>query len=107
MDLSDASSRRTLAHWATMIVLDPPRPPRLVGEVLGTVRLPDNLTEILENRFRTVCEDVGGGMSTEKRVGRGLQSFLAHLAPGVDLVPILERLFLLGVEQNITVHLFY
>ena len=46
-------------------------------------------------------------MSTDKRTGRGLHYFLAHLAAGVDLIPGLEQLALLGFEPDRTVHLFH
>ena len=57
VDPGDAAVRWTLAHMSTMVAPDPFRPTRSVGEVLGTVRLPDALSEILASHFRTVCEE--------------------------------------------------
>ena len=45
-------------------------------------------------RFRVRRED-GGPLPTEKRSGRGIHSFLGHLASGVDPVPGFERVALL------------
>ena len=73
-----------------MIDPDPPRPPRLVGEVLRTVRLPNNIIEALTVQFCVTRED-GGSLLTEKWSGRGAHSLLAHLASGLDLVPAFER----------------
>ena len=68
-----------------MVVPDPPQPPRLVREVLGTGRIPDVMTEIFAVHFLTVHKDGGGGgLPAEKWAGRGLHSFLEHLASGVD-----------------------
>ena len=46
-------------------------------------------------------------MSTEKRSRRGLHSFLEHIELGVDPVPGMERIFLLGVDQYGTVYLLH
>ena len=91
MDPSDVVGRQTLAFRDIMVVPDPPHPPQFVGEVLGNGRLPNALTKIIASRFRMVHED-GVALSTENRAVRGLHSFLANLASGVDLVPGLERL---------------
>ena len=67
----------------------PLRPPRLVVEALGTGETPDELFAILAARFRTVRED-GAVLSSEKRLGQGIHSFLAQIASGVDLIPGLD-----------------
>ena len=77
-----------------MVDPDPPRPPRSVGEVLGTGRLPRNLVKATSAWFRVTRED-GRPLSVEKQSGRGVHSFLAHLASGVDLVPGFEWVALL------------
>ena len=81
---------------------DPYRPPQLVGEVLSTGRLPENIVEALSLRFRIVQEDEIP-LSTEKRSGRGIHSLLSHLASGVDLVLGFEWLALLRFDQGVMV----
>ena len=85
---------------------DPPRPPQSVGEVLGTVRLPNDLVGYLSARLRFTWED-GIGLLLEICSGRGLHAFFRHLASGVDPAPGLERLNLLGGDQDVTVHPLY
>ena len=89
-----------------MFNLNPPPLPRLVGEVLGTGQLPDNLVAALLARFRVTKED-GGPLSPEKRYGRGVYSFLAHVASGVDPVPNFERVGILQVNPDGTVHVLH
>ena len=48
-----------------MVVLDPAWPPRSVGKVLETDRLPNALTKILVICFRKVCEDGVGLINGE------------------------------------------
>ena len=48
-----------------------------------------------------------GGLPTEKQAGRGLHLFLSQITSGVYPFPGLERLCLLGVDQDGTVHLFH
>ena len=90
-------------------VMVDPNPPRMipsVGEVLRTVRLPDELVEALLGRFQTIQEE-GGQPTTERRTGRSLHSFLSHLASWFEPVLGLERLSLLEVDQDLTVHLLH
>ena len=47
----------------------------------------------------------GGPLSPEKRSGWRVHSFLAHLASGLDPVPYFERVALLQVDPDLTVHL--
>ena len=77
-----------------MVKHNPPWPPQLVGEVLGIGQLPDDLVEALLEWFRVTRED-GGLLSTEKRSGCGVHSFLAYLASRVDPVPGFERVVML------------
>ena len=89
-----------------MVNPDDPQPPWLVGEVLGTVQLPDNLVRALLAWFQVTREDVRT-MSTKKRSSRGLYSFVGYLASGVDLVSGFHALYLIGVNQKVTVHLLH
>ena len=89
-----------------MVDLDPPPPPRSVGEVLGTGRLPDNIVAELLAWFQGTKED-GGTLYLEKRSVRGVNSFLAHLASGVDPVPGFDRVGLLQVDPDGTVHVLH
>ena len=82
-----------------MVDPDPPRPPRLVGELLGNIRLLYELVKALSCRFRTVWED-GGPLLMEIWYVRVLHSFLSRISSGVDLVSGFERLALLGVDQD-------
>ena len=79
-----------------MVDPGPSRSPWLVGEVLGTVRIPDELVEALPGQFITVWE-FRGTLMTERQNGWGIHYFMRHIASRVDLLPGLERLGLLGV----------
>ena len=46
-------------------------------------------------------------MSPEKRSGRGVQSFLANLASREDLFPGFERMWLLQLDPDVTVHILH
>ena len=92
-----------------MVDLDPPPPPRLVEEVLGTIQLPNNLVVALSDRPRVKKED-GGKLSPEKRSGQVVHSFLAHLAhlaSGADPIPGFERVRLLQVDPDGTVYVLH
>ena len=89
-----------------MVNLDPPPPPRSVGEVLGTGQLPDNLVAALSDRFRVTKED-DRPLSPEKRYGRGVHYFLANLASRVDPVPGFDRVGLLQVNPDGMVHILH
>ena len=91
---------------AVMVGLDPPPPPRSVGEVLGTGQMPGDLVAASLVRFQLTKED-DGLLSLKKRSGRGVESFLAHLASGVDPVPGFERVGLLQVEPDGMVHVLH
>ena len=88
----------------TMVDPNPPRPPWSVGEMLRTGRFPNNLFEAVSARFRDTKEDVGL-LLTEKRSGRGVHYFLAHLASRMDPVPGFDQVALLQVNPDGTVHL--
>ena len=82
-----------------MVDLPPPRPPWLVAEALGNGIILAELSAILAARFRTFQKD-GADLSLEKQSGQGIHSFLAQLASGVDPIPSLERVKLVGVYPD-------
>ena len=89
-------------------MVDPghPRSPRLVAEVLGTGSILAELAAILAEHSRTVCKD-GSVHTPEERTGRGLHAFLSHLALGEVPVPGLEKVTLVGVDEDRRVHLMH
>ena len=89
-----------------MVDPDPPYMTQLVAEALGTVAIPGKISVILAGRFRTVCEG-GTALTPDKRSGWGIQSFLAQLASGVDHIPGLDWVYLIGVDHKGTVHLLH
>ena len=52
-------------------------------------------------------KDDGGLLSPEKWSGRGVHSFLSHLASGMDPVPGFERVGILQVDPDVTVHILH
>ena len=72
-------------------------------EALGTGEIPAELSAILAACFRMVRK-YGAALSSEKRLGRGIHSFLAQMALGVDLIPILDQVTFVGVETYRMVH---
>ena len=106
MDPGDSSVCQNFACRAAMVIPYPPRPHRLVGEVLNTNQITNALIKILMSRLQTVREDVGA-LSNDKRAGWSLHSFLSHLVLGVNPAPGLDQLSLLGVNQEGTVHLLH
>ena len=97
---------RCPATMAAIGAPDPPRPPGSAGKVLGTRLLPNYLIRTLSDRFQ-VTREGGGGISLELRAGRGLHTFLGHLASRVDPVLGLDHLTLLGVNWDGTVYLLH
>ena len=89
-----------------MVDLGPLRPPRSVAEALGTRSIPAKLAAILAVQSRTACDD-GTALTPEKRLGRGIHYFLSQLASGVDPVPGLKRLTVVGVDPDRRVHLMH
>ena len=89
-----------------MVDPDLPPPPQLVGGVIGTVRLHDDLVKKFSAWFRVTKED-GWTMSSEKRSGREFHSLLSHMASGMDPVPGFKRVALLQVEPDGTVHILH
>ena len=87
-----------------MIAPPPPRPPWSVAEALGTGAIPDELAAILAAHSQTVRE-YGTALTPDKCLGRGIISFLAQLELGVEPVPGLERVTLVGVDPDGKVHL--
>ena len=82
------------------------RPPLLVAEALGNIVIPAELSAILVDRFWMVWED-GAALPSEKHLGQGIHSFLVHIFSGVDHIPGLERVTLVGVDPDIVVHLLH
>ena len=74
--------------------------------MLRNVRLPNNIVMALSTRFQVKKED-GRPLSPEKRSGRVLHSFLAHLASGLDPVPSFEQMGLLQVDPDGTVYVLF
>ena len=89
-----------------MVDPGPPRPPRLVAKALGTGAIPAKLSAILADRFRTVRED-GESLSLEKRLVRGVHSFLAQLKSVVEIVPRLEQVTLVRINSDVMLHLMH
>ena len=89
-------------------MVDPglPRSPRSVAGVLGTRSIRAKLAAILVENSRTVRKD-GTARTPEDHTGRGLHAFLSHLALGEVLVPGLEQVTLVGVDEDRKVHLMY
>ena len=79
----------------TMVDLIYLRQPRLMVETLRTGAIPAELFTIFAARFWTVCEDEAS-LSPKKSSGLGIQSFLTQMASGVDPIPGLERVTLVG-----------
>ena len=90
----------------TMGASKPPKPPQLVGGVLRTGRLPDNLVGALLARFRVTGEE-GGGLYSEIRSGIGIYTLLWNLDSKVDPAPGMEHLALLGVDRDGRVHVLH
>ena len=84
----------------------PLRPPWSLVEALGTGAILDDISAILTASFRTVRED-GAALYSEKLSDRGIHYFLAQLALRLDLIPILERVTLVGVDPDGMVHLLH
>ena len=89
-----------------MIDLGLPRTPWEVAEALGTRKILSKPAAILAAHSGTV--HMGGTARTsEERLGRGLHSFLVHLALGEVPVPGLEWVTLVGVDPDGRVHLMH
>ena len=86
---------------------DPPWLPQVVGEVLRTGHISEALVGAISDWFWVTREEGGGAFLLELWSGRGLHAFPSYLASRVDRVPGLERLSLLGVNLEGTVHLLY
>ena len=89
-----------------MVGPGPLRPLWLVAEALGTGAILSKLSAILTACFRAVCK-YGAALPSDKRFFRVIRSFVAQLVPGVDLIPGLEQVTLLGVDPEGMVHLFH
>ena len=80
--------------------------PQSVAEVLGSGSIPADLAAILAEHSRTVRKD-GLARTPEERTGRGLLAFLTLLALGEVPVPGLEKVTLVGVDEDGRVHLMH
>ena len=89
-----------------MVDPPPPRPPWLVAEDMGNILILAELAMILADHFHTVRKE-GASLSEEKRSGRGIHFFLSQMALGVDLVPGLEKVTLVGFDLDGMVHLMH
>ena len=89
-----------------MVDLGLPRPPWLEAEDLGTREIRAELAAILVARSQTILKG-GAALTPEKRSGCGIHSLLAQMASGVDPVPGLERLTVVGVDPDRRVHLMH
>ena len=74
--------------------------------MLGTGFIPAELAAILAEQYRTVRKD-GSARTPEERTGRVLHAFLSHLALGEVPVPGLDRVTLVGVDEDRRVHLMH
>ena len=98
-----------VCHPASMATIGAPVPPQphwSVGEVLGTSPLLNKLVEALLASLWVTRKD-GWGLLLELRYGQGLHAFLWHLASYVDPVTGMERLDLLGFDQDEILDLLY
>ena len=83
-----------------------PRSPRLVLETLGTGTIPADLAVILVAHSQTVSKD-GTACTPEECMGRGLHSFLSHLALGEVPFPGLEHVTIVGIDKDGRVRLMH
>ena len=104
-ETSDTAGRRSLPNYPQSSTRSP-QPPSSLTEALGTGEIPADLSLILADRFWKVCGD-GAALSSEKHSGQGLQYFLDELDSGVDPIPVLEQVKLVGVDLDIMVHLMH
>ena len=81
-----------------MVYLGLQRTPQSAAEALGTGAVPADLAAILVLYSRTA-------RMPEERSGRGLHSFLVHLALGEVLFTGLERVMFVRVDPDGRVHL--
>ena len=82
------------------------RLPRSVAEVLGTGLIPAELAAILAEHPWTVRKD-DSACTPEERTGQVLPAFLSHLALGEVPVPDLEKVTVVGVDEDGRVHLMH
>ena len=77
-----------------------------MAEALGTGAIPGELSAILVGRFGAVHKD-GKALTPEKRSGQGVPYLLVNIASGVDHIPNLEQVAVIGFDQDGTVHLLH
>ena len=82
------------------------RPPRLVDEVLGNGRLPNNFVRVLLARFQLNSTN-GNPLSTDLWKGEGLHVFLGNLTAESAPVLGLAELTLLWVDRDGGAHIIH
>ena len=82
------------------------RPPWLVAEVLGTVRLPNDFVGEISALLRLTGSD-GNPLSTKLRKGGGLHAFLGCLTSEAPPVPGITELTLLRVDRYGGAHILH
>ena len=87
---ADFSLRRPLPPPPAMVKLGTLWPPRSLAEDMRNGEIPSEIAAILAAHSCTVCKD-RMALTPEKSSGRGIHSFLAQPALGVDPVPGLDR----------------
>ena len=75
-------------------------------EALGTGSITSKLSAIIVGRFRVLRED-RTALTPDKCSGRGIHSSLEQLTSGAEHIPGLELVAFIGVDQDVTVHLFH
>ena len=103
---SDSSGRRTTAARPTWTPWALPTPLSCLGwwrMCSGPADSPVILLGLCQIGFESLGRR-GGALSLEIRPGQGLHSLLGHITSGVDQAPGLERLALLCVIRDGTVH---
>ena len=105
-EIGEISGFRPSPAPPAMVDMGPPWPPQLVAEALGNGSILGELDAILADHSRTILED-RKALSAEKRSVWGIHSFLTQLTLGLDPVPGLDRVTLVGVDLDVMVHLMH
>ena len=82
-----------------MFVMDPPRLPFLVLEVIGVEFLSNRMVEALTAWFWVSTED-GSALGVESHYGRSLHAFHGYITAIADPVPGLSQLILLVIDWD-------
>ena len=103
---SDATVHRPSTSRPPWSTCPPPTAASVGGKGYGDWINTGELSTIFAARFRTVRED-GADLPTVKRSVRGIHYFLDKITLGVDHIPVLERVTLVGVDPDGMVHLLH